>query len=239
MRKAEERRIAHQIVTAGRSNPCEYEYVEEGPRITKSHVIAVALTVLMISLVAVPSLARAGTTNITTYFDVQSQVSVSVSFPTGLTNISFLDTTPHSSLNMTATGQTIFTGGTGAITAAVEIGNTGDTNITSLTAAFDATFPQFGHQINFFALASSYNSTAPLTNEGASTGVRYVWWKPANYSNIQSLIGSAIGQPTVLNPYSYPWGAWAENVYVDAWATFPPNIYAGQATDTLTITYSA
>ena len=206
-------------------------------RITKSHVIAVALTVLMISLVAIPSLARAGTTNITTYFDVQSQVSVSVSFPTGLTNVSFTDTTPHSVANITAVDQTTAVQ-SGEVTA-FEVSDTGDTNITSLTAAFGATFPQFGYQINYFALNSQYNNSGTLDQPGKTTGVQYVWWKPANYSNAQSLIGSAIGQPTILNPYSYPWGAWAENVYVDAWATFPADIYAGQATDTMTITYSA
>ena len=246
MRKAEERRIAHQIVTAGRSNPCEYEYVETNSKITHGQFIAIGLSILMFTLVLNGiGIAKAGTTTITTYFQVQSQVSISVSFPTGLTNISFLDTTPHAVANISAVDQTLPNQSpTPAFaTTAAEITDTGDTNITTMTAVFNSPLPSsgIGNQITYFQFNIAWNDTFAngIISEGPNTGINTEYWTPSTYSTAMPLLKSGGGDPSILNPYSYPLGSWAENIYLAAWATFPANVYAGHATDIITITFNA
>ena len=241
MRKAEERRIAHQIVTAGRSNPCDYEYVEQKLSFNLKDATSVLLALIVITTVLSPGVVRASTSNITTYFDVQSQVSISVSYPTGLTNISFQDITPHSLFNTSSVNSQLST----SPKSSVNITDTGDTNIT-LTASFASALP---NTINFFGVDVFYNYTnasSESTDVGTTwdpsnhaTGTLAAFWKNANYSNVQSLTGADLGEPTYLNPYNYPYGAWAETVAIFAFAEFNANVYAGGATDTFVITYSS
>ena len=238
MHSSLERKISHEIISAGRSTSCEYEYADraDGTRYGKAVVSTLIAVLLVLAFVSASAPALAATTNITTYWYVQVQTSISVSFPTGLTNITFFDTTPNTVSNVTASGQT-------SVAAAAVITDSGDTNITSLTAGFANAWPNnftpTGVQsIEFVGIETAYNESA-TASYGSAAGVLGVYWLPHNDTGTQSLIGSKLGSPGYLSAYGNAVGSWTQHIYIWAWATFNYKVYATQASDTMTITYSA
>ena len=239
MHSSFERKISHEIVSSGRSGDCGYEYVDgsaKGKRKTVLPVVIAALSILaFMSAASFP--AMASTTNITTYFDVTATVSISVTFPTGYTNVSFTDSQPTlGASNVSANGQQFNF-------AAVEITNSGDTNITSLTAGFTShlasilgTNASGKPAIMFIGLQSTHNGSMGLTSFQYLTpaGSDIVYWINGNATTAQNLLGGTVS-PNYLEAYSSP----NDELFLWMWATFAPQTFAGHGTDTFVITYAA